>query len=390
MTSSLKHRDMRPASELRDLLLGIPMDGPDTVELGVGTRRGRSWGREHREDGVRAPNAGGYACGNFALTGGTQGPFDELGTEHSVAISWMVDVVAEDDARNYFVYYGPDNVDPGAPARRQGGRQYAWKGEYLYVSPERLDDDRAPVFDYIPPLVAGIPPMPRGYGLTNGEWGRLRRLWDEAVLEPLQWTKKRFTRSHAAHDGCPGRPTAAQLRALPDHQQRRGSGCPAYVDNIAAEQVPSWGDCLLRPDAYAPLDDGERRILQNNGPRNGSAAMRFFHKLMKRVAELYGWSIKDYDWAPGRGRFPPANGVGIAIASCSWWAADHWGLVVTNATNPAGVNMPYAFFQQVPDDDDGQLDCYGTRLWDEGRAVTVLWVDRVPELVLDKIRAHYY
>jgi len=357
VATSPKRVNLRPASQLRELLLNIPMVGAGTEELDD-AQRGKTWERSHRRLGALSPLANGYACGNFALSGGTNGNFNELGTEHSVPLSWIIDPFGQNP---YRVYYNHTGIDPGRVARTRDGEEYAWKGRYAYQGRNNVLDDNAAVFNFIPGVLGNNDQMPNlHYALSEREWTALQNLWDAACQEALKWKKI-------------GR--------------RAVDGRVSFND---AETTSEWGDRLRSLAAYEALDEDEQRVLRNNGPLYNSASMKFFHKLMKRVAELYGWKIKDYDEAPDPGRARGyRDGVGIAVTSCSWWAADHWGLVVTNARNPDGDNMPYAFFQQVPTC-NGDLDCYGTRLWDEGRAVTVLWVDSVPQLVLDKIRDHYY
>ncbi|ATB41325.1 hypothetical protein CYFUS_006790 [Cystobacter fuscus] len=356
MATSPKRVNLRPASNLRDLLLNIPMNAGTNVNDDDG--RGRTWERLHRHLGVLHPLNNGYACGNFALSGGTDGNFNELGTEHSVPLSWIIDPYGRNP---YRVYYNHTGIDPGRVARTRDGDEYAWKGRYAYQGRNNVLDDHAAVFNFIPGVIGDNGEMPNpNYSLSGSEWTGLQNLWRDACREALRWKKV----------------------------GRRGNGGRASFND--AETTSDWGDRLRSLDDHEALNAAEQSVLRNRGPLHDSASMKFFHKLMKRVAELYGWKIKDYDEAPNPGRaMGYRNGVGIAVTSCSWWAADHWGFVVTNARNPDGDDMPYAFFQQVPTC-NGNLDCYGTRLWDEGRAITVLWVESVPQLVLDKIRDHYY
>jgi hypothetical protein len=310
--------------------------------------------RSHRRARALHPLANGYACGNLALSGGTAGVFDDLGTEHAVPLTWIIDPFGQNSLP---VYYNHNGVDPGRAARTRDGNVYTFRGQYRYSIADGTADDHAPIFNFVPNVIADNSRIPNhAYSLSLIERRTLQTLWDAACREPLIWKKQR---------------------------RRRG----AVVVTTEAETTSDWGDRLqpLGPDAL--LIEAEKRTLRNEGPLSNSAGMRFFHKLMKRLAELYGWRIRKYKHAPGR--FGGTDGVGIAVASCSWWAADHFGFVVTNAVNPSGTLMPYAFFQTVPTM-NGDLMCYSKRLLDLGRAVTVLWIESVPRLVLEKLRDHYY
>lgn len=151
----------------------------------------------------------------------------------------------------------------------------------------------------------------------------------------------------------------------------------------AAEVNANWADI--------PINAGQtaRAVMRNRGRHHATARCRFWHKLMKRVAEMYGWEIRAYDWDP-EGLFSPNKSIGIACTSDSWTGATHWGLVLKGGAPHGGLNVPaYSVFQTTP---DRRRRVWGwcERLWDtEAYPMTVLWVKNVPTYVRERIAVQY-
>jgi hypothetical protein len=149
-----------------------------------------------------------------------------------------------------------------------------------------------------------------------------------------------------------------------------------------AEVGPNWADIPVAPARDATV------VMRNRGPNHATARCRFWHKLMKRISEMYGWEIRDYDWDPG-GLLSPAKSVGIACTSDSWTGATHFGLVLRGGA-PAGGNVPaYSVFQTTP---DRRKRVWGwcEKLWDTAAyPMTVLWVKQVPTYARERIQTQY-
>jgi hypothetical protein len=373
MATSPKRVNMVAATNLRNALLNIPMgvsvNGAAAAVAVNGGYRGTSWRKPH----AGPVGAVDYSCGNFALTGGTNAFFGPGLHDFGTVLGAMVDPNLPGTGHHVCYNSGPPAMADGALLDPITGTAHVYGGAYRYLNGAvpPVADDLAPIYQDIPALFtnnAQMPPAVGGvaYALTNAEWTRLGALRTAALNAGIPWKKV-------------------------------GVAGPAYRTQ---DPDSTWGDGLRNlntnpPTPFAPLNANEEAVLRNQGPNHNSAAMRFFHKLMKRVAELSGWKIKDYNWNPRTIGGGLADAVGIAVTSISPWGADHWGFVVTNAAmpNPAGagapINMRDAFFQQVAGN-QGRLNCYGARLWDEGRPMTVLWVKRAPQAVINEITNHYH
>jgi hypothetical protein len=181
--------------------------------------------------------------------------------------------------------------------------------------------------------------------------------------------------------------------------RRHGDLGPPLVNEMisqaelnALRQLRQQADAEVDADwADIPVGAGQAisTVMRNRGLHHATARCRFWHKLMKRIAEMYGWEIRDYDWNP-TGLLSPNKSIGIACTSNNWTGATHWGLVLKGGAPRGALNVPaYSVFQTTP---DRRKRVWGwcEKLWDTAAyPMTVLWVKNVPTYVRQRIDNQY-